>query len=148
MSKLVDDLKREVAEGRVTVIVGAGVSIAATLDPARKPNVASWKGLLESGVDECVKVAQPLPPGWETRVRADIASDDLDDLLSAASKIERKLGGPKAGDFVRWLTDTIGQLRILHCHTPRRICPRDFVCRDRHSGPRTANQQSLLELTF
>jgi hypothetical protein len=51
---LLDDLKRD---------------MAATYDPARKPNVAAWTGLLESGVDECVKVAQPLPKGWEERVR-------------------------------------------------------------------------------
>jgi hypothetical protein len=100
---LLDDLKRDIADGRVTVIVGAGVSMAATYDPARKPNVAAWTGLLESGADECVKVAQPLPERWRERVGDEIASGDLDELLSAAEKISRKLGAPEGGAYGKWL---------------------------------------------
>jgi hypothetical protein len=59
--------------------------------------VAAWTGLLESGVDECVKVAHPLPKGWEERVRAEIASGDLDEMLSVAEKISRRLGAPDGG---------------------------------------------------
>lgn len=117
-TSLVDDLKRDIAEGRVTVVVGAGVSMAATYDPARKPNVAAWTGLLESGADECVKVAQPLPKGWEERVRGEIASGDLDDLLSAAEKISRRLGAPDGGAYGKWLRETVGALKIRHPDVP------------------------------
>jgi hypothetical protein len=119
---LLDDLKRDIAEGRVTVIVGAGVSMAATYDPARRPNVAAWTGLLESGVDECVKVAQPLPKGWEERVRDEIASGDLDELLSAAEKISRRLGAPAGGAYGKWLREKVGSLRIRHPEVPAALC--------------------------
>ena len=67
--ELVEELRREIADGRVTCIVGAGVSIAASFDPDRKPNVASWVGLLEDGIARCVAVAAGLPAWWPDRMR-------------------------------------------------------------------------------
>ena len=64
MNSLLNDLKSHIARRDVMVIVGAGVSIGAT----KKDPVASWIGLLESGVDRCLEVAQPLDDGWEQRV--------------------------------------------------------------------------------
>ena len=43
---LVEDLRRELARGRVIVVVGPGVSVGAT----GGASVASWTGLLEDGV--------------------------------------------------------------------------------------------------
>src|SRR5690242_17476595 len=57
---LVEDLRAELARGRVVVLVGAGVSIGATGGaPA-----ASWTGLLEDGVARCEALGWPLPTGW------------------------------------------------------------------------------------
>lgn len=103
----VEDLRKEIAKGRVLAIVGAGVSIGAT----NNAPTASWTGLLENGVDRCVVVSQPLPDGWEDRVLGEIRSGDMDDLLSAAEKISRKLGFPKGGKYRTWLRETVG---ILH----------------------------------
>src|SRR6266581_373794 len=50
---LVEDLKAELARGRVVVLVGAGVSAGAT---GGAP-VASWTGLLENGVARCEELA-------------------------------------------------------------------------------------------
>jgi hypothetical protein len=36
----------------------------------------------------------------------------MDDLLSAAEKISRKLGAPKGGEFHRWLRETVGDLEV------------------------------------
>jgi tetratricopeptide (TPR) repeat protein len=103
---LVEDLRKEIAKGRVLAIVGAGVSIGAT----KNASTASWTGLLENGVDRCVAVAQPLPAGWADRVRAEIHSGDMDDLLSAAEKISSKLGFPKGGNYRTWLREAVGTL--------------------------------------
>jgi tetratricopeptide (TPR) repeat protein len=105
---LLDDLRNEIAEGHVLAIVGAGVSIGAT---GAEP-VASWTGLLKNGVERCVEVAQPLPTGWAERVRGEIESGDMDDLLSAAEKISAKLGAPQGGEYRRWLRETVGQLQM------------------------------------
>src|SRR6516225_10201061 len=57
---LVGDLRGELARGEVIVLVGAGVSVAAT---GRAP-VASWPGLLEDGVARCEELElRPLPAG-------------------------------------------------------------------------------------
>jgi hypothetical protein len=45
----VDDLRQEIEEGRVLVVVGTGVSLAAT----GSESVASWQGLLKDGVERC-----------------------------------------------------------------------------------------------
>lgn len=66
---LVEDLRGELARGRVIVLVGAGVSAAAT---GGAP-VASWTGLLKDGVARCEELAlRPLPTGWGDRTRAQI----------------------------------------------------------------------------
>ena len=108
MASLLDELKSEIAKGHVTAIVGAGVSTGATKgDP-----LASWTGLLKNGVDRCVEVCQPLPAGWEERRKGEIASYDLDELLSAAENVSRKLGAPTGGEYRSWLRDTVGSLRL------------------------------------
>jgi tetratricopeptide (TPR) repeat protein len=108
LSELLDDLRDEIARAQVLAIVGAGVSTgAAGGDPA-----ASWTGLLKNGVERCVEVAQPLPARWAERVREEIESGDLDDLLSAAEKVSAKLGAPKGGEYRRWLRETVGGLRV------------------------------------
>ncbi|HVR99111.1 MAG TPA: tetratricopeptide repeat protein [Thermoanaerobaculia bacterium] len=104
---LASDLQKEIDNRHVLAIVGAGVSMGATQGHPH----ASWTGLLESGVERCVTVAQPLPSGWEIRVRDEIHSGDMDDLLSAAEKISRKLGAPKT-DYQDWLRETVGSLPL------------------------------------
>jgi hypothetical protein len=118
---LITKLKEEIAKGQVVVVVGAGVSMSASRDPNRKPNIASWTGLLLSGVDACLQVRRDLDEQWAQRVRAEIQSNDIDDLLSAAEKIQTKLGGPAGGDFVAWLHDTVGSLQVTHPEVPEAL---------------------------
>jgi hypothetical protein len=115
------ELKEEIAKGQVAIIVGAGVSMSASRDPARDPNFASWIGLLKSGVAECMKVRPELGEKWAQRVRDEIDSGDIDDLLSAAEKVEKKLGKREGGDFARWLTRTVGSLRVTHLAVPEAL---------------------------
>ncbi|MFL6291603.1 MAG: SIR2 family protein, partial [Thermoanaerobaculia bacterium] len=105
--ELVNDLRAEIAKGHVLVVVGAGVSVAAT----QGNPLASWQGLLENGVERCVAV-RGLDAKWASRVREEIRSGDLDDLLSAAEKVSSKLGFPDSGEYRRWLHDTVGKLEL------------------------------------
>ena len=90
---LTADLRTQITAGRVVAFVGAGVSIGAS---GSEP-LARCDGLLQSGIRRCEEVNAHLPPGWGDRVRAEIASGDMDDLLSAAEKVTSKLGGLEAG---------------------------------------------------
>jgi hypothetical protein len=109
---LLDRLQAEIAAGRMLVIVGAGVSIAASGQENGERGVASWTGLLRDGVERCVEVCESLPEGWADRVYAEIDSGDLDELLSAAEKISRKLGAPAGDEYARWLCETVGALHV------------------------------------
>jgi hypothetical protein len=105
---LTDELSRQIAQGRMLVVVGAGVSVATTGGDC----LASWTGLLRDGVERCVEVADSLPSGWAERVRAEIGSGDPDALLSAAEEISRQLGAPCGLEYARWLRDTVGRFRV------------------------------------
>jgi len=105
---LLNDLQEQIERGQVVVIVGAGVSIGAT----NGNPLVSWTGLLEDGVNRCCEVALPrLTTDWKEIVLREVHSDDLDNLLSVATKVERKLGAPDGGEYTRWLRKTVGLLR-------------------------------------
>ena len=53
-------LARELERGRVVLVVGAWVAVAAT----RGEPVASWVGLLENGISRCEQVFLNLPDDW------------------------------------------------------------------------------------
>src|SRR6266850_2715460 len=103
---LLADLKRQISDRNVVIVVGAGVSVAAT----EGNPIATWSGLLHDGVCRCEAVVPALTPGWGDRVRMEIDSGDIDDRLSAAEKVTSKLSN-QAGEFGRWLRETIGVLR-------------------------------------
>lgn len=105
---LLKDLQEQIERGQVVVIVGAGVSIGAT----NGDRVASWIGLLEHGVSRCRDVAIPqLTDDWKDLVLSELRSDDLDNLLSVATKVSSKLNAPEGGEYRRWLRETVGSLR-------------------------------------
>jgi hypothetical protein len=121
MTQVLAELKEEIAKGQVVIVVGAGVSMSASQDPNRKPNTASWTGLLLNGVDECMKMHSELGEKWAQRVREEIESGDIHDLLSAAEKIEQKLGTRHGGDFAGWLHRTIGSHKLTHPQVPEAL---------------------------
>jgi hypothetical protein len=103
---LVNDLKEQIQKKDVVIFVGAGITLAAT----ENNEFASWKGLLSDGIHRCELVVHDLPSGWAERVRADLQSNDIDDLLSVAQKVEGKLKRT-SGEYGRWLDETVGSLK-------------------------------------
>jgi len=107
MSTLLHHLQEELRKGQVVVVVGAGVSVAAT---GGSP-IASWSGLLLNGVDHCEAVAHPLPLGWGNPVRQQIQSGDTLEMVLAAENIATRLSAPAGGDYRSWLRETVGSLK-------------------------------------
>ncbi|MDQ6692628.1 MAG: SIR2 family protein, partial [Candidatus Dormibacteraeota bacterium] len=105
---LVGDLRAQLARGQALVVVGAGVSVAAS---GASP-VASWPGLLESGVQWCERYEPSLPAGWADLVRGFIGLGDVSSLLSAAEAVTERLGGRGGGEYHRWLRETVGALPL------------------------------------
>jgi tetratricopeptide (TPR) repeat protein len=100
-----NDLRQQLANGRAVLVVGSGVSIAAT----NRAKAASWQGLLELGVEHCVTLDGARRGKWESRKLEDVHSPNLHDLLSAATNIAGIIR--KEGEWSRWLSDTVGQLQ-------------------------------------
>jgi hypothetical protein len=128
---LLRDLAREIAKRQIVVVVGAGVSIAAS-GGAR---AASWTGLLTTGVERCEEFDHRLPSGWGERIRGEISSGDLDELLSAAEKVTRKLKR-LGGEYRCWLHQTVGQLELRDPTVPEAIAGAGRT--DRHHETMTA----------
>lgn len=106
----VDDLRKDIANGDVLVVVGTGVSLAAT-DGKPNESVASWQGLLLNGVDRCEGLDH-LSPSKATKLRAAIRSGNLDRLLAAAGEVRKALSGSDDSEVRIWLRDTVGQLKV------------------------------------
>jgi tetratricopeptide (TPR) repeat protein len=105
---LFDDLRAHIANRDVLVLVGAGVSVAATKGHA----VAQWKGLLHHGLERC-KAVCALSDDWLVNKQRDLNSDDMDDLFSVAEIVASKLGAPSGGEYRRWLRESVGALRAV-----------------------------------
>ena len=116
---LTDSLLVEIEQGRAIVVVGAGVSIAAT---GGAPT-ASWLGLIHSGVEHA-KMIGGLPSGWEENVLSDLtlgADGSSSYLISAAAKVTKALGGKTGGEFKSWLREAVGQLHVTEPDVIRAI---------------------------
>ena len=101
------DLRQLIADHRLLVVVGSGVSIAAT----KNAPAASWPGLLKLGAARCRELDPTLDAAWEQRVLGEITSGRLSDMLSAAEKISGELRAPAGPEFARWLHETVGALK-------------------------------------
>ncbi|MEZ4302754.1 MAG: SIR2 family protein [Polyangiaceae bacterium] len=121
MPTLADDLRADIARGQAVFICGIGVSASATRDPARSPDPITWQGLLRLGVSECRKLVPDLDEAWERRREEAIASLDLDEMLSAAELVSRKLDAPRGGDFRRWLRECFSGIPIVDPSVPEAL---------------------------
>lgn len=104
---MLDDLCVEVQKGNALFVLGAGTSILAS----ENAQTASWKGLLRDGMQRIVELERCKPP-TAARLGAQIESDDVEELLSVATFIGRKLGQPTDGEFRRWLRESVGNLPL------------------------------------
>lgn len=110
----VNDLRDALARRQLAVIVGSGVTAAAT----QGAPTATWRGLVIDGIDRCESLGRR-DHAWAARAREDVNSQYDFDLIVAAEKATDGLGGRTGPDYRRWLTDSIGTLQatdasVLH----------------------------------
>lgn len=92
-------LTESASRGELVAVVGTGVSVALT---DNKIPELTWKGLVQHGFAYGVgkgKISDAQAKIWEPH----LDSTDLDDLLSAAELMGRKLEAPTGTLYARWL---------------------------------------------
>jgi hypothetical protein len=104
-------LQRELASGQVVVVVGSGISVAACGQQLVEGHqVASWRGLLEHGVERLSGIGAA--DGDAELLRGWIGSGKPDLMINAAEIITDRLKARSEGIFRGWLAETVGELRI------------------------------------
>ncbi|MFO1206043.1 MAG: HEAT repeat domain-containing protein [Burkholderiales bacterium] len=111
---LIEKLKTDLAEGRVVVIAGTGVSVAACQNQAVDGfRVATWTGLLHHGVLHCKNIGVADDEDV-TLLTQQIESGKTDFLINAAETISARMRAKSDGTFRGWLKDSIGKLKIVN----------------------------------
>ncbi len=100
-------LAGELARGRAVFVVGSGVTIAATGNPA-----LSWLGLVRSGIRRVVDINPALSGPWEEKQVALAEGGDLRDLLSVAHDVKGELTELPGAQYANWLAETVGVVRV------------------------------------
>jgi hypothetical protein len=108
------NLRDQLASGNIITIAGAGVSVAAT----KGNRLAGWIGLLKHGIDHCVANVADTDSRWGQRQHVALDEGTLEELISVARHIEKKLGGTKDGRFYQWLKITVGSLQAVDYSLP------------------------------
>jgi hypothetical protein len=99
-------LKSSSNVGQLVAVMGTGASMALT---GGKNKALSWRGLVENGFDYGVAkgtITDKQRSDW----RSQLNSYDLDELLSAAEFMGRKLGAPAGGLYARWLQEVFKEV--------------------------------------
>jgi len=100
-------LQQSAAAGNLVAVIGTGSSTALTNG---KFPALSWKGLIEDGFAYGAKkgkITEDQAKLW----KGQLDSSDLDDLLSAAEFMGRKLDAPKGDLYARWLEGVFKDVR-------------------------------------
>jgi hypothetical protein len=96
------NLKESIAREELVVVVGTGVSVSLTNNEVKQ---LSWTGLIESGFAFAGIKGKITPAQIETW-KSQLQSDDIDEVLSAAEFVGRKLGAPSGDLYARWLNES------------------------------------------
>lgn len=96
-----EEIRRSADEGKLVVVLGAGSSIALA-----GPNggAKTWVELIQSGLEYCARKGI-IESDQQSRFQDILASNDIDELITAAEFVSRKLGAPSGTSYARWLQD-------------------------------------------
>ena len=103
MRDLRGDLLHEFRKDRVLIVVGSGVSLAAT----RGNPVAGWPGLLRSGLEHLLMIRK-VEKEWADRRFEEIRRGDVARLVEVAQEVRDAF--PPA-EYRLWLEDSVGSLQ-------------------------------------
>lgn len=103
-------LKSAVAEGRIVVVVGAGLSMHAS----RAARCASWFGFLEASIEHAKATVPGATDAWGEAVVSLLTyakvADDTATLIRAASMVRDKIAENGPQGLATWMADTIGSI--------------------------------------
>lgn len=103
-----DALREAIESGRAVIVIGSGISIAATDDDP----LATWTVLLLSATDACLqRTGVHLTENWESETRNLIRQGTAASLVAAATRVSAVLD-PSSGAWSAWLAETIGRLSV------------------------------------
>jgi hypothetical protein len=118
---LIQKLKEDIAQGRVVIIAGTGVSIAACGNQLIESHpVASWPGLLQNGLEYCRSLGVADKEDAEL-LGNQIKSNKTKFLISAAEDISERLQSRSEGTYRGWLNDTVGKRSSSSSRRPAEI---------------------------
>ena len=97
-----------ISNKKLVAVIGTGVSRSLSTE---KADIFSWTGLVENGLDYCKHrscITELQYQSWEPHLK----SDDIDDLLSAAEFVGRKLNATSGDLYARWLEDCFANINV------------------------------------
>lgn len=103
----VNAIKNSLERDELIIVVGTGCSISLTGGHVKE---LSWKGLISSGFD-FAKAKGKLTEAQYNSWCSMLDSTDIDDTLSAAEYVGRKLGAPEGDLYGRWLNHSFENVR-------------------------------------
>ena len=108
------ELRKRICDCRAVIVVGTGISIAASIDPkSRSPHPqASWAGLLKSGLKwlkDHRHISQKKAAALLTLIDP-VEEPETYDFISVAQHVTRLMGGVESVHFKKWLKQTIGTI--------------------------------------
>lgn len=95
----IESVKRSAEKGELVVVVGTGVSLALT--GGKYPHL-SWTGLIKNGFDYALNKGRMDEPQRQ-RFELQLESSDVDELLSAAEFMGKKIDSPSGDLYKRWM---------------------------------------------
>ena len=98
-TQTLSELKDSITAGELVIVTGTGVSLSLSDAPERD---ISWKGLIRSGFEEALSRGT-ISPEQRDRWMSQLDSDDIDETLSAAEFMGRKLEAPNSILYKRWM---------------------------------------------
>ncbi len=109
---LKEDLKAEIAAGRVVIVTGTGITNAATDGQLVDGYpVWGWGGLLKHGVWTLQRTHALIDDKKAAILNLQIDSNDIDFMVSAGETISSRLRSKSPGIYHRWLKDSVGNLK-------------------------------------
>lgn len=135
MSKyLRKELIEALASQRALLVVGSGISIAAT----GGTTTAAWQGLIEDGLERARDLRPDLPTNWVHDSRKLLKSRSTPDLIVVAQRVTTALQEIPGNHYAKWLRDSIGVLSPVYPGILKSIA-------DLGTPVATTNYDSLLE---
>jgi hypothetical protein len=101
-------LERELVScpDRVVIVAGAGVSVASSSNAT----CASWKGLLQNGLNRCSEIGVAASRVDNTRQILLGVDAVANDYIAVATFVTNELKGSRDGEYAAWLISTIGAI--------------------------------------